>query len=85
MAVAAHLKQYAAMRLSRRVMRSMPWIGGIIAIATVGRAIRRKGMLRGTVDSALDFLPFVGGVKNLAEAARGRDFIPDRTTPVRRA
>ncbi len=85
MAVAAHLKQYAAMRLSRRVMRSMPWVGGIIALATVGRAIRRKGMLRGTVDSALDFLPFVGGVKNLAEAARGRDFIPDRPTPVRRA
>jgi hypothetical protein len=26
----------------------------------------------------LDFIPFVGGAKNLAEAARGRDFIRDR-------
>ena len=56
----------------------MPWVGGVIAIATLGSAIRRKGWLGGTVDTALDFVPFVAGAKNLAEAARGRDFIRDR-------
>ena len=56
----------------------MPWVGGVIALATFGSAIRNKGVLGGVVDTALDFIPFVGGAKNLAEAARGRDFIPAR-------
>ena len=36
-------------------------------------------MLGSLADTALDFIPFVGGVKNAAEAVRGRDFIPDRS------
>jgi len=44
----------------------------------VGQSIRRKGAIGGTVDTVLDFIPWVGGVKNTAEAVRGRDFIPDR-------
>jgi hypothetical protein len=59
-------------------MRSMPWIGGAIALVTLGSAIRRKGMFGGTLDTALDCIPFVGAVKNLAEAGRGRDFIRDK-------
>ena len=72
--------QYGQRRLTRKLSRSIPWIGAILAIATLGAAVRRKGFLRGTLDTALDFTPVVGGVKNLAEAARGRDFIRDRTT-----
>ena len=60
-------------------MRALPWVGGLVALATVGSAIRRKGWIRGTADTALDFVPVVGGAKNLAEAVRGRDFIRDRT------
>jgi hypothetical protein len=60
------------------MMRAVPWLGGIVAIATVGAAMRRKGFFRGAVDTALDFTPFVGGVKNAAEVVRGRDFFPDR-------
>jgi len=56
----------------------MPWIGGLFALATIGRAIRRKGFIGGTVDTALDFIPYVGGAKNLVEAGRGRDFIRDK-------
>jgi hypothetical protein len=56
----------------------MPWIGAVLALATFGAAIRRKGLLGGTVNTVLDFIPYVGGAKNLAEAARGRDFIRDR-------
>ena len=51
---------------------------GFVALVTVGQAIRRKGALGGSVDTALDFIPWVGGVKNAAEAVRGRDFIRDR-------
>jgi Pre-toxin TG len=58
----------------------MPWIGAFLALVTLGATIRRKGLFRGTLDTALDFTPVVGGVKNLAEAVRGRDFIRDRRT-----
>jgi hypothetical protein len=59
----------------------IPWVGAIIALATLGSAIRRKGLVRGSVDSALNAIPFVGGMKGMAEMARGRDFIADRTLP----
>jgi hypothetical protein len=78
MAVTQHLREYATRRATKRLYRAMPWIGGVLAIATFGAAIRRKGLLGGTVNTVLDFIPFVGGAKNLAEAARGRDFIRDR-------
>ena len=60
------------------MLRAVPWLGGIVAIATVGAAIRRKGFIGGTVDTALDFIPYVSGLKNTAEVVRGRDFIRDR-------
>ena len=72
------LKRYATRRATKRLYRAMPWVGGIVALATVGAAIRRKGLWGGTVNTVLDFIPFVGGAKNLAEMARGRDFIRDR-------
>ncbi len=82
MPITTQVRQYATRRMTRRLYRSMPWIGSIIALVTIGRAIRRKGVFGGTVDTALDFVPFVGGAKNMAEVARGRDFFPDKR-PVR--
>jgi hypothetical protein len=73
-----HLTQYARTRATKKLSRSLPWVGGLLALITVGGAIRRKGFLGGTLDTALDFIPFVGGAKNLAEAGRGRDFIRDK-------
>lgn len=74
------LSHYARRKVTRRLMWSVPWIGAILALATLGSAIRRKGFLGGSLDTALDMMPFVGGLKNLAEAGRGRDFIRDRGT-----
>ncbi len=73
--------QYGQRRLTRKLSRSVPWIGGLLALATLGAAMRRKGFFKGALDTALDFTPFVGGVKNVAEVARGRDFIRDKTSP----
>ena len=70
--------RYGQRRLTRRVARSVPWFGAVLALAYVGTAIRRKGFVRGTADSLLDAIPFVGALKNTAEMIRGRDFIPDR-------
>jgi hypothetical protein len=76
--VTRQLKQYAGRKLTRRLYRSVPWLGGVVALVTIGAAIRKKGFLGGTVDTALDMIPFVGGAKNLVEAGRGRDFIRDK-------
>ena len=78
MAMNQQLKRYATRRATKRLYRAMPWVGGIVALATFGAAIRRKGLLGGAVNTVLDFIPFVGGAKNLAEVARGRDFIRDK-------
>jgi hypothetical protein len=66
------------MRLTRRLSRSVPWIGAGLALLALGATIRRKGVVRGTIDTALDCIPVVGAVKAAAEAIRGRDFICDR-------
>lgn len=78
MATTTPLTSYAGRKLTRRLTRSIPWIGAFIAIATLGSAIRRKGVVRGALHTGLDAIPFVGGAKNLAEAARGRDFLADK-------
>ena len=73
--------RYGQRRVARRVGRMIPWVGAVVALATLGSAIRRKGVVRGSVDSALNAIPFVGGMKGMAEMMRGRDFIADRTVP----
>jgi hypothetical protein len=78
MAASQQLRQYATRRATKRLYRALPWVGALVALATLGSAIRRKGLLGGTLNTTLDFIPFVGGAKNLAEAARGRDFIRDK-------
>jgi hypothetical protein len=70
--------RYGQRRLTRRLSRVIPWIGTAIALLAVGSTIRRKGVVRGTADSALNAIPVVGGLKSLAEIVRGREFFPDR-------
>jgi hypothetical protein len=78
MAVPGPVIAYGQRRLLRRFGRSIPWVGAAVALLTVGVAIRRKGVVGGTVDTALNAIPFVGALKNAAEVVRGRDFIRDR-------
>ena len=78
MGVTRQVGQYARGRVVRRLSRSVPWIGAIVAIAAVGTAVRRKGLFGGALDTGLDALPGVGAVKNAIEAMRGRDFIKDK-------
>ena len=79
MPVSTQVSQYAQRRVTKRLMRAVPFLGAVIALVTLGRAIRRKGFIGGSVDTALDFTPVVGGIKNAAEIVRGRDLIRDRT------
>jgi hypothetical protein len=79
MALVRQVSQYARGRLVRRLSRSMPWIGAVVALAAMGTAIRRKGLIGGAVDTALDAMPGIGALKNVFEAIRGRDFIKDKS------
>jgi hypothetical protein len=78
MAIARQLTHYAGRRVTRRLSRAVPWIGGLLALATIADTMRRKGVLAGALDTALDFTPVVGTLKNTAEVVRGRDFIRER-------
>ena len=83
MSVSGQAAQYVQRRVARKLMRAVPWLGSLVALGTLAASIRRKGTVGGTVDTVLDFIPFVGTAKNMAEVSRGRDFIPDRVTPAR--
>ena len=83
MGMTRQLVQYGQRRITRKMLRSVPFLGSLVALATLGWAIRRKGVWRGTADTALDFIPFVGGFQNTAEVLRGRDFLRDRTSATR--
>jgi hypothetical protein len=86
MTMTNRVARWGGARLSRRLARSMPWIGAAIAVATVASTMRRKGLISGALDTGLNAMPFVGAAKNTVEVVRGRDFFPDRYGPsVRRA
>ena len=78
MAITTQVAQYARGRVVRRLVRSVPWVGAVVAIAAVGAAIQRKGLFGGALDTVLDATPGVGLLKNGVEAIRGRDFIKDK-------
>ena len=83
MTIGNHLTRWGTARLSRRVSRSIPILGAAIAAAAVIGTIRRKGVIGGTFDTALNALPGIGAAKNVVELARGKDFFPDRARPIR--
>jgi len=78
MSIQQQALQYGQRRVTRRLSRVLPWIGTAIALLSIGSRIRRKGVVRGTADTALDAIPVVGSLKGLAEVVRGRDFFADR-------
>jgi len=78
MSATSPLARYAQRRMTRKLIRAFPILGAVVAVATIGAAMRRKGVVNGAVDTALDFTPFVGFVKNAVEIVRGRDLFADR-------
>jgi len=81
MALTNRLMRWGGARASRRLSRELPVIGAVVALATIGATMRRKGFFGGLLDTGLNALPFVGAAKNAAEIVRGRDFIRDRPAP----
>jgi hypothetical protein len=70
--------RYGQRRATRKLLRAVPWLGTVAVIVSVVETMKRKGVIAGAMDSALDAIPFLGGVKTVCEAVRGREFIPER-------
>lgn len=64
-------------QVAKRVAKTIPFGGSVVAVALVGSDIRKKGVVRGIVNSGIDAIPIVGLAKNAVELVRG-DFIPDK-------
>ena len=65
--------------IAKRVAKSIPYVGTVMAIGLVGYDIKRKGVVKGVLNSGLDAIPFVGLGKNAIELLTG-DFFPDNDT-----
>jgi hypothetical protein len=64
-------------KIAKRVGKSIPYVGTFVAIGFIGYDIRRKGIVRGVLNSGLDAIPFVGAGKNIVEFFTG-DLLPDK-------
>jgi hypothetical protein len=78
MTISQHVVRWGGARLSRRLSRSLPWVGAAIGLLTVASTMRRKGVIKGALDTGLNAVPIVGAAKNVVELARGKDFFADR-------
>lgn len=65
-------------RLAKRLIKPIPIIGSLFAVALAGYEIRRKGLIPGAVHVGLDVTPVVGTAKNVVEIFTG-DLIPDKS------
>lgn len=65
-------------KILKRIAKPIPIIGTAVVLVTAYTVLRRKGLLRGGLDVALDATPVVGSVKGAVELLTG-DLIPDRT------
>lgn len=64
-------------QVAKRAAKMVPFGGTAVAIILVGSDIRKKGVVKGVVNSGIDAIPFVGLTKNVVELFVG-DFIPDK-------
>lgn len=64
-------------QVAKRAAKMVPFGGTLVAAGLVGHDIKRKGVVRGVINSGLDAIPVVGLAKNAIELVTG-DFIPDK-------
>jgi hypothetical protein len=76
--IARKLMHAGGWQVAKRAARMLPFGGTIVVVALVGHDIRKKGVVRGVINSGLDAIPFVGFTKNAIELFRG-GFISDKT------
>ncbi len=64
-------------QVAKRIAKSVPYVGTVMAIGLVGYDIKNKGVVKGVLNAGLDAIPFVGMGKNIVEFFTG-DLLPDK-------
>lgn len=64
-------------RIARKVGKSVPLVGTAVVIGLMGYEIKKKGLLKGVVNTALDATPVIGTAKNVIELFTG-DWLADK-------
>lgn len=64
-------------QVAKRVAKMVPFGGAVVVIGLLGHDIKKKGVVRGTINSGLDAIPVLGFAKNAVELFTG-DFISDK-------
>ena len=64
-------------QIAKRAAKMLPFGGTAVVLALVGHDIKKKGLAKGLMNSAIDAIPFVGLAKNGIELIAG-DFFPDK-------
>jgi len=65
-------------RIAKRLIKPIPIVGSLFAVALAGYEIKRKGLIPGAVHVGLDVTPVVGTAKGVIELFTG-DLIPDKS------
>jgi hypothetical protein len=68
----------AGRKMLRRATKGIPFVGTAVALGFLAHTVRRKGMVNGVLDTALDAVPFLGTLKFGAELLTG-EWFPDRS------
>jgi hypothetical protein len=64
-------------QVAKRAAKMLPFGGTLVAVGLVGHDVKKKGVVRGVINSGIDAIPIVGFAKNAIELVRG-DFIADK-------
>ncbi|MBC7900797.1 MAG: hypothetical protein H7070_12185 [Saprospiraceae bacterium] len=64
-------------QVAKRAAKMLPFGGTFVVLALVGHDIKKKGLMKGVINSGIDAIPFVGLAKNGIELFTG-DFLPDK-------
>ena len=80
MTTSGKVGRWAGRKLARRLGKSVPFVGALVAVGFLAETIRRKGAIGGLADTALNAVPYFGALKNGIELFTD-DWIPDRPAP----
>lgn len=75
--LATKLLHAGGWQLVKRGAKMLPFGGTFIVLGLVGHDIKKKGLVKGALNSGLDAIPLVGLARNGIELFTG-DFIPDK-------
>ena len=70
-------------RIAVRAAKTIPVVGATVGIGLVGYEVKKKGLIKGVVNTALDATPVLGVTKNAIEIFTG-DWFSDKPTITRK-